>query len=479
MTPRFRALRGATGLAVAGALLLSALPAHAQCAIEGPTTLCGGSAQLCAPSGDWLYEWTAPNGTMLDTQCIAASQPGTWRLHLFDYNNGLWFGPCYTTLTGGGAAPVAVIDGVGRACSGSGAALCGSPEGMRYAWSGPGGFASAERCVNAGASGDYSLVVTDPASGCASEPATASVVIEPCGGGTSVNCPRPPVFWARPCSDDSRSTARVETQQLADIAACVDDRAQIFDWSSDLASFCATLKPRHHELTVRARAKRQFAAVWANVCAHDLGIVPARGAAVGLDAATTVHLGSVTTTVGAWLADADAQLLALESKPLHRGATKEAYRQVIRAGWWINHGYGMGATCGRSGNGHAAGTPGSEQESLASDDDFAGDLTLAEELVDQGDLELSLELVGPNPTPSGSSVAFTLAGGADQDVTIAVYDLTGRRVKLLANGRYGPGRWVLDWDGRDESGQAVRNGVYFVLGRLDGNRVESRLTVLR
>jgi len=35
------------------------------------------------------------------------------------------------------------------------------------------------------------------------------------------------------------------------------------------------------------------------------------------------------------------------------------------------------------------------------------------------------------------------------------------------------------WDGRDGDGKVMRNGMYFVMGRVGGQKVEGRLILLR
>ena len=47
-------------------------------------------------------------------------------------------------------------------------------------------------------------------------------------------------------------------------------------------------------------------------------------------------------------------------------------------------------------------------------------------------------------------------------VKLAVYDLTGRRVVLLADGRREAGRYTVAWDGRDSSGRTMPSGLYLV-----------------
>jgi len=64
-------------------------------------------------------------------------------------------------------------------------------------------------------------------------------------------------------------------------------------------------------------------------------------------------------------------------------------------------------------------------------------------------------------------------------VTIAVYDVAGRRVRMLQDGMMGATRHEVRWSGVDDAGQRVAPGVYFC--RLVAGKVvqTSRLSVLR
>jgi flagellar hook assembly protein FlgD len=47
-------------------------------------------------------------------------------------------------------------------------------------------------------------------------------------------------------------------------------------------------------------------------------------------------------------------------------------------------------------------------------------------------------------------------------VQIGVYDVTGRKVRLLADRIFPAGEHALTWDGTDDAGRRVARGVYFV-----------------
>ena len=46
-------------------------------------------------------------------------------------------------------------------------------------------------------------------------------------------------------------------------------------------------------------------------------------------------------------------------------------------------------------------------------------------------------------------------------MNLCVYDVEGRRVKVLFDGRHGPGLHRETWDGRNDAGRRMPSGVYF------------------
>jgi hypothetical protein len=76
-------------------------------------------------------------------------------------------------------------------------------------------------------------------------------------------------------------------------------------------------------------------------------------------------------------------------------------------------------------------------------------------VVEDGAREIS---IAPNPTSGRVTISFTVAEA--QDVDLSVYDLTGRLVRKLDTRRVDAGRHAVAWDGMDDRGQQVANGVY-------------------
>jgi hypothetical protein len=64
--------------------------------------------------------------------------------------------------------------------------------------------------------------------------------------------------------------------------------------------------------------------------------------------------------------------------------------------------------------------------------------------------------------PFVCEVAVELSMPAGGAVKLEVYDVTGRRVRTLVDGRVEAGSRVVDWNGRDEGGCEVGGGVYFL-----------------
>jgi hypothetical protein len=67
----------------------------------------------------------------------------------------------------------------------------------------------------------------------------------------------------------------------------------------------------------------------------------------------------------------------------------------------------------------------------------------------------------PNPSRSGALMVLSIPGGERRSVRISVYDLLGRRIRTIVDGRLSGGIHWAEWDRRDEMGRVVGAGVYF------------------
>ncbi len=85
--------------------------------------------------------------------------------------------------------------------------------------------------------------------------------------------------------------------------------------------------------------------------------------------------------------------------------------------------------------------------------------------------------VSPNPFRNVSVIWFELA--QTENVTLEIFDLLGRRVRLLRDGRLPAGVYSALWNGFDEQGNPSASGVYFAVLRAGTNLHKQKLLLLR
>ena len=68
----------------------------------------------------------------------------------------------------------------------------------------------------------------------------------------------------------------------------------------------------------------------------------------------------------------------------------------------------------------------------------------------------------PNPFNPSTKIMFTIPQNLETaNTTLVIYDLNGREIKKLVNGKLQPGTYIIEWDGTNEKGEHVSSGVYF------------------
>jgi hypothetical protein len=70
-------------------------------------------------------------------------------------------------------------------------------------------------------------------------------------------------------------------------------------------------------------------------------------------------------------------------------------------------------------------------------------------------------LLQNHPNPFNPTTEITYDVAVSGEVRIEVFDVTGHRVRTLVSGRKDVGRYVIEWNGKDEKGSEVHTGVYF------------------
>ena len=92
-------------------------------------------------------------------------------------------------------------------------------------------------------------------------------------------------------------------------------------------------------------------------------------------------------------------------------------------------------------------------------------------------VSVSLAPAKPNPSAGLSRIAFSLPGASD--VELVVYDLAGREVARLADGRYAAGEHVIAFDGQDGHGRLLPNGTYLYRLRTPNTNFVRKLVLMR
>jgi len=83
----------------------------------------------------------------------------------------------------------------------------------------------------------------------------------------------------------------------------------------------------------------------------------------------------------------------------------------------------------------------------------------------------------PNPAIGAVTMRFTLSHAAN--VSLAIFDPAGRRVRALASGTQSEGEHIFTWDLRDESGRATGAGVFLARLEVEGHVVTRKLAKLK
>lgn len=85
--------------------------------------------------------------------------------------------------------------------------------------------------------------------------------------------------------------------------------------------------------------------------------------------------------------------------------------------------------------------------------------------------------VSPNPARQLVNVEYLVA--SDEPITLAVFDVQGRRLSVLAEGRIGRGRHYATWNCRQSSGEPCSPGLYFIRLVTSDVRSSKKLVIAR
>lgn len=91
----------------------------------------------------------------------------------------------------------------------------------------------------------------------------------------------------------------------------------------------------------------------------------------------------------------------------------------------------------------------------------------------------SLTVQAPAPNPFRNQITLKYALPEAQDVTVAVFDLLGRRVRTLAEGRQEAGPHRVNWEGTDASQRRLASGTYFLRVSTDEKQHVEKVVLVR
>ena len=86
-------------------------------------------------------------------------------------------------------------------------------------------------------------------------------------------------------------------------------------------------------------------------------------------------------------------------------------------------------------------------------------------------------VVAPNPFNRTALVHWNLE--LDADVSLQVFDASGRVVRTLATGRRAAGTYTTTWNGRDDAGRELARGIYFVQLKTPSEMVKTKTVLAR
>ena len=83
------------------------------------------------------------------------------------------------------------------------------------------------------------------------------------------------------------------------------------------------------------------------------------------------------------------------------------------------------------------------------------------------------------PNPFNPSTTFEFDVATPTNVSLLIYDLTGKEVYSLASGYHVPGRYSVVWNAIDSNGESVSSGMYIYQLRTSDAVVTKKLVLIR
>lgn len=90
-----------------------------------------------------------------------------------------------------------------------------------------------------------------------------------------------------------------------------------------------------------------------------------------------------------------------------------------------------------------------------------------------------LEQNYPNPFNSQTAIKFQVENQNFQIVSLKIYDVQGREVRLLVSANLASGEYSLKWDGRNNKDEQVASGLYYYLLQVGDRKAIKKMTLIR
>ena len=79
----------------------------------------------------------------------------------------------------------------------------------------------------------------------------------------------------------------------------------------------------------------------------------------------------------------------------------------------------------------------------------------------------------------GNSITISYRLRGDGNISAGIYDILGRRIKTLINGKFEAGEYSITWDGRDDKNRVLPPGNYFILFRTEDENVSKKILYVK
>jgi uncharacterized delta-60 repeat protein len=83
----------------------------------------------------------------------------------------------------------------------------------------------------------------------------------------------------------------------------------------------------------------------------------------------------------------------------------------------------------------------------------------------------------PNPFSSYTAIRYSLP--SECNVSLSIYDISGKLVKTLINETMNAGVYTMSWNGTDNDGRKVGQGIYFYVLKTAGEKMQKKMLMLR